>query len=730
MKKKPLQFLCLFLAFGLSLNLQAQQVFKTTSKSVIGYLEYVPKDYHSNSNRYPVVIFLHGVGERGPSSTDPKVLERDADELTKIGPPYHVKKGTQFPFILITPQLKGNYREWPTWYVREVIDHIKKRLRIDDKRIYLTGLSLGGGGVWTTAQESPEIFAAIAPVCGGYNSTSKAKGIAENKVAVWAFHGDKDNVVPLSRTANMVNAINLFNPNPKAKLSVYHGVRHDAWVKAYKPDHSEHSPNVYEWMLAQRRGTTSSDSDQNTVPNEVPVVSAGADLTVSTNQSKVELRGTANDPDGNVQKYQWKQTSGGEVKMEGAQSAKLIVSKYKEGSYTFRLTATDNEGASKYDEVKLIVTKDNSNKAPEVYAGKDKDITTKQTRVEFEAAASDPDGEIKKYYWKQIAGRELKIEGASSKKLVLSKFKEGKYEFRLTVTDNDGATTQDEVALVVKAEAASNKAPVVDLGSDRAIYSHNTSLELSGQVSDSDGSVKKYQWSQTYGSSVRMDNAQSQRVIISRYTVGHYTFRLTVTDDKGAYSYDEVRVEVKKDESKIVAYAGPDRVVRLPLKDYRLSGGADSPDKIVSYEWKQVGGSGVRLEDRKARTVKLSSIGSAGVRTFQLIVRDEKGRTAVDEIKINFLEAIASGNATPEEAMVVVDPEEVAEELTADEAVDFERWKDLIVTIYNERGERVFAGKWTAESTQELYRSSGLYVYHLQSPASGHRLKTGKVYIR
>src|SRR5690606_6351044 len=116
----------------MSLTAQSQQIFKTTSTSVIGYLEYLPKDYKNNTNKYPVVIFLHGVGERGPNSTDAKKLEKGIEPITKLGPPKHVKKGEQFPFILISPQLKVSFGDWPSWYVLEVINHVKKTLRIDE----------------------------------------------------------------------------------------------------------------------------------------------------------------------------------------------------------------------------------------------------------------------------------------------------------------------------------------------------------------------------------------------------------------------------------------------------------------------------------------------------------------------------------------------------------------------------------------------------------------------
>src|SRR5690606_23243071 len=145
---------------------------------------------------------------------------------------------------------------------------VKKTLRIDEDRIYLTGLSLGGGGTWTAAQDYPELFAAIAPVCGSRNSPSKACDLVKNNVPVWAFHGDADTTTPLSRSVNMVNAINDCTPapSPKAKLSIYPGVKHNAWDMAYDPGHSYHKPNVYEWLLSHKNNAG------NTPSNKPPVV--------------------------------------------------------------------------------------------------------------------------------------------------------------------------------------------------------------------------------------------------------------------------------------------------------------------------------------------------------------------------------------------------------------------------------------------------------------------------
>jgi dienelactone hydrolase len=336
--------------FGFTVsNVDAQNVFKTTSKSVIGYYEYVPPDYWSNSNKYPVLIFLHGIGERCSNTTSVSSLSSQIYEVAKLGPPMFIKQGYKFPFIVISPQLKENYGTWPSSYVKEVIDHVKNTLRIDEKKIYLTGLSLGGGGTWVTAQDYPKLFAAIAPVCGGYNSTSKAKGIADEDIAVWGFHGKKDNVVSYTKTTNMVNAINYYKPSPLAKVTLYSDVYHDAWKYAYRTDHSMHSPNMYEWIVNYKNTRAGG--------NYIPTANAGSDKTVYlSSTTKTTLSGSGSDSDGSISSYYWVKIAGpGGSSRSGTTTKTLSISGLTKGTYYFRLTVKDNSGNTDSDYVRLIV---------------------------------------------------------------------------------------------------------------------------------------------------------------------------------------------------------------------------------------------------------------------------------------------------------------------------------------------------------------------------------------
>ena len=475
------------------------------------------------------MIFLHGIGERGPNSTDPAVLGQYINLVAKLGPPMYVKNGTQFPFILISPQLKNNYGTWPASYVMEVINHVKNTLRIDEKRIFLTGLSLGGGGVWMTAQDYPELFAAIAPVCGGYNTPSKACNIASENLPVWAFHGDIDTTVPLSRTVNMVNAINNCTPKPSplAKITIYPNVAHSAWTNAYKIDNSIHNPNLYQWVM----------SYTNTVnhANKIPTANAGVDVTIAG--TSATITGSGYDADGSIVSYTWSQLNGpSKSTLTNATSASLKLSSLITGDYLFKFQVKDNSGNTDTDYIKITV-----DGAPVANAGPDKNLTLPTNAVAITGAASDPDGYITAYSWTKVSGSTALISGASSATVNINSLVQGQYTFRLTVTDNKGLKRSDDVNVTVTGTSA----PVANAGADKIVNLPTTYATLTGSGTDAGGSITGYRWVKIAGPTCSYSGNTTATVSITKLLAGTYTFRLTVTDNSGATAYDDVKIIVK-----------------------------------------------------------------------------------------------------------------------------------------------------------------------------------------
>ena len=189
---------CTTLATSKDVAQQPQSFKQKITKTVeADYLLYLPEDYAASQKKWPLILFLHGAGERG-------------DNLSKVevhGPPKLVNEGKTFPFVIVSPQCPEN--EW--WSsgkeidtLSALLDHIVANYRIDKDRIYITGLSMGGFGTWRLACEYPDRFAAIAPICGK-GEPFAARAIPH--LPVWVFHGAKDSVVPIQASQEMVDAL-------------------------------------------------------------------------------------------------------------------------------------------------------------------------------------------------------------------------------------------------------------------------------------------------------------------------------------------------------------------------------------------------------------------------------------------------------------------------------------------------------------------------------------------
>lgn len=200
------------------------------NKSGFPYIAYIPENL---SNHPALLIQLHGAGERGNGGDD-------VERVLTHGFPKIVNDNNFNDCILILPQCPVD-----TFWVAKIeslknfIDKMIIDYSIDTHRIYLCGLSMGGFGTWYTAMAYPELFAAIAPCCGG--------GMSWNaytlKMPIWAFHGLDDTVVSPSQTIEMIEQLKKTNPN--LKYDLYEGVGHDSWNNAF-------SEQTLSWMLSQR----------------------------------------------------------------------------------------------------------------------------------------------------------------------------------------------------------------------------------------------------------------------------------------------------------------------------------------------------------------------------------------------------------------------------------------------------------------------------------------------
>jgi len=208
--------------------------FETVTTEDYQYYLYFPEDYDAKKDeKFPLLLFLHGGGESGG------VLE----EIKTNGPPKLIAEGKQFPFLILAPQHPHPKQWWNTRALIQLLDTVVKNNRVDKNRIYLTGLSRGGGAAWELAVQYPDKFAAMAVVCG-MTPVPYASWIDKN-MPIWVFHGTDDRSIPISESEEMVKKLKSMGYN--VQFTKYEGVGHNSWEKAYTTD------ELYQWFIKQKR---------------------------------------------------------------------------------------------------------------------------------------------------------------------------------------------------------------------------------------------------------------------------------------------------------------------------------------------------------------------------------------------------------------------------------------------------------------------------------------------
>lgn len=193
-------------------------------------------DFPENTKgKVPLIVFLHGSGERG---TD---LEK-----VKAHSPFTYKNLIKEPVAILAPQCPEN-EWWDTEAVYHLIKEIQKKYSIDDSRIYLTGLSMGGWGSWKLANEHPEMFAALAPVCAPSDRWMKATAHKYKDLPIKIFHGGNDDIVSPMTSIDMYQEIRKINNN--VELIIFPDDNHNSWDSTYS------DPAFYEWLLNQKKST-------------------------------------------------------------------------------------------------------------------------------------------------------------------------------------------------------------------------------------------------------------------------------------------------------------------------------------------------------------------------------------------------------------------------------------------------------------------------------------------
>jgi predicted peptidase len=200
----------------------------------IHYLVQLPQGYEEDTNRlWPMVFYLHGFGESGD----------DLKKVLRFGPPRLMAEGKDLPCIVVSPQLPKGF----LWFresnaLLAILDEVAKSNRVDLRRVHVTGNSLGAFGAIVLAAQEPQRFASLVPICGGVDYLDSLR---LRDVPVWAFHGEKDPIIPAQESRRLVSLVNQIGGT--AKLTIYPDAGHNCWDRAYA------DPALWDWILAQKK---------------------------------------------------------------------------------------------------------------------------------------------------------------------------------------------------------------------------------------------------------------------------------------------------------------------------------------------------------------------------------------------------------------------------------------------------------------------------------------------
>ncbi|WP_017734097.1 PKD domain-containing protein [Nafulsella turpanensis] len=430
---------------------------ENTSWDYINFRLLFPNGYDSTANngkKYPLIIVLHGGGESAlmewNNSTKTNTLYPEGDPRREnndhqlfYGGRQHLEavRSGRFPGFVLFPQ--NFYGTWindngePTTETYkdlqktlELIDFLVQKLKIDPSRIYIQGLSNGGGGTWHAIYKRPDLFAAALPMS---HRGHPAMAETIKHIPLWVFQGALDENPSPDATRKTVKAIEDAGGN--VRYTEYDSVGHNTWNRAYN------EPDFFEWMLAQVKSKTT---------NYAPEVSAGSDKVLTLPNNSTTFTASASDADGTVEAFNWEQVEGPAASLSGANTQSLSVSNLTQGMYEFRVTIKDDDGLAASDEVRLMVNSPTEeNQPPTVSVSSDTSITLPSDTVRLLATASDEDGTIASYQWTKVSGPLVTMTNANAPELSLSELEEGQYTFQIMVADEKGAMATDELRLTV-----------------------------------------------------------------------------------------------------------------------------------------------------------------------------------------------------------------------------------------------------------------------------------------
>ncbi|MBU2969551.1 PKD domain-containing protein, partial [Pseudoalteromonas sp. C2R02] len=407
------------------------------------------------------------------------------------------------------------------------------------------------------------------------------------------------------------------------------------------------APNVTEFTQLKFRLTVSDNENSESFDDITitvspitlaPIVNAGDNQTVDE-QVTVTLSGKGADSDGSIVSYAWSQVSGTSVTLNNSSSQQASFTAptlTKVEVLTFELKVTDNENLSASDRVQISVNP--MNEAPSSNAG-DNQIVDEQITVTLSGEGADSDGSIVSYAWSQVSGTSVTLNNSSSQQASFMAPTLTEVEvltFELKVTDNENLSASDRVQISVN---PMNEAPSSNAGDNQTVDEKVTVI-LSGEGTDSDGSIVSYAWSQVSGTSATLNNSRSQQASFTApllTEVDVLTFELIVTDNENLSASDRVQISVNPKNEAPSSNAGDNQTVDEQVTVILSGEGTDSDGSIVSYAWSQVSGTSVNLNNSGSQQASFTApvLTEAEVLTFELIVTDNENLSASDRVQIS-----------------------------------------------------------------------------------------------
>ncbi len=443
---------------------------------------HLPSDYNSSPNTYyPAIIFFPGLGEVGASN-------HAASDAKKNGPNAYIDAGwdgtvtvdgqvTKFIVISVQP-----WTPYPTNMVdfKARITWLMSHYRIDPNRVNMTGLSHGAWMANMYAVFKPsandysmmDLVASVVNVEGAIPSddttqawwSANATPAFPQRFTEFAQRGGKmlgfeqvnDGGRGIDTIASTMNAV---APGSGTYIRTnFGGGGHCCWANFYGGGGTTPSTfvingvsqNIYQWMARQSR-TGGGTGNPGTPTNAAPTANAGADKAIQLPTSSVTLSGSGSDSDGTIASYLWTKTSGGAATISSSTSASTSVTGLTQGSYTFQLKVTDDDGATATDTVNVTVAAAAANTPPVANAGPDQTIFLPATTTTLTGSATDVDGDntIISKEWFLVGGPNATITSPTSLTTTVTGLVAGAYNFQLKVTDASYAQATDNVTITV-----------------------------------------------------------------------------------------------------------------------------------------------------------------------------------------------------------------------------------------------------------------------------------------